>query len=254
MFKKYPYLLPCLVSSSFSVFGVIIGFFFLSETRVVHEKSESNGMRASPSTDLLLETEAESTTTLLPEAQSNSNQVFKKERVALPMRKVLTRNVLISIAAYATWAFINVIYDEVLSLFVVTPIASGGLSMSSTELGLVLSSLGIAQIVSQIFIYPVVERSLGLVKTFRLSCILMFIFSALLPFVGDVAKYFYDGRELHSRPLIFVLLFFVLSGRTAAACFGYVSVMICVNDSCPDMRYLGMVHGCGQLASAFVRY
>jgi hypothetical protein len=126
--------------------------------------------------------------------------------------------------------------------------------MSSTELGLVLSSLGIAQIVSQIFIYPAVERSLGLVKTFRLSCILMFIFSTMLPFVGDVAKYLYDGHELHSRSLIFVLLFFVLSGRTAAACFGYVSVMICVNDSCPDMRYLGMVHGCGQLASAFVRY
>lgn len=243
------------MSSSFSIFGVVIGFFFLSETRVLHEKK---GMRGSPSADLLVEAEAESTVTLLPENQLptvplNSEQRFAKQNQELPLRKVLTRDVLMSIAAYATWAFINVIYDEVLSLFVVTPVASGGLSMSSTELGLVLSSLGIAQIVSQIFIYPVVERSLGLVKTFRLSCVLMFIFSAMLPFVGDVARYLHDGRELHSRSLIFVLLFFVLSGRTAAACFGYVSVMICVNDSCPDMRYLGMVHGCGQLASAFVR-
>jgi hypothetical protein len=243
LFKKYPYLLPCLVASSFSIVGVFIGFYFLEETLTSRTiTSAITTSKDEESKQVLLEQNAESTTTLFTQPLPESEP--------MPFWQVLTHEVKLNIGAYAMWAFLHVIFDEVLNLFVVTPLTSGGLSMSSTEMGFVLSSLGIVQILCQIFCYPVVERHLGLVKTFRLSAILMIIFTLLLPFVNDFTLSFLtDSQGLltaHSRAIVYLLLFFILTGKTIACCFGYVSVMICVNDSCPDMRSLGVVHGCGQ--------
>jgi hypothetical protein len=241
LFKEYPYLLPCLVGSSFSIFGVIIGYFFLGETLSKKNQYEpgsdsSNCIKTSPSGELLLNEEVgESTTTLMPDGESTPTSTFS----------VLTKDVIISIGAYAMWAFLNVIYDEVLALFVATPIISGGLSMKATELGMVMSALGVVQILVQWFCYSPIERSLGLVKTFRLSTLLMVLFSVTLPFINDVAKMLMGPDNVvpsTSRPMIFVLLLAVLTGRTIACCFGYVSVMIIVNDSCPDIRQLGLVN------------
>ena len=258
LFKRYPYLLPCLVASSFSIFGVFIGFKFLGETLQKDQLAyEPKNIKNSSSAEVLLENEAESTVTLLPEQRSLlevPQETSNKKSSSLS--QVLTREVVLSVLAYAIWAFINVIYDEVLSLFVVTPISLGGLSMTSTEMGFVLSSLGIAQIVGQLFCYPPVERRLGLVKSFRLASVMMIIFSLTLPFINNLARYLSDDHgqlSADGRALVYVVLLMNLTGRTIASCFGYISIIICVNDSCPDIRNIGMVHGFGQVAASFVR-
>jgi hypothetical protein len=252
LFKTYPYLLPCLVGSFFSIFGVCIGFFFLEETL-----SSRKRLSLDEESKFKPQDTSASLATLFPEI--SSIDIKDAVRVDTYTRNVsiLSADVIRSIIAYASWAFLQVIFDEVFALFAVTPIEHGGLSFTASEVGFILSSLGIAQIISQIVCYPPLERILGLVKTFRLSCFLMIIFATILPFVNDAAKLLYNASDhsisFNSKVWIYVMLICVLSGRVVGCCLGYVSIMIIVNDSCLDTRNLGTVHGCGQVAAAFVR-
>ncbi|KAJ1884271.1 hypothetical protein LPJ81_007121, partial [Coemansia sp. IMI 209127] len=68
LFREYPYLLPCLFGSAISLFGLIVGFFYLEETHVVK-----------PTTAPIISVVSE-TTPLVSEAQSEEgrNQVNAK--------------------------------------------------------------------------------------------------------------------------------------------------------------------------------
>ena len=243
IFKKYPYFLPCLFGSSFSVLGVLLGFNFLEETLA---SRKTKALSISESTErLLLDHEQESSRTLVENQSPYST-----------LSETLTKDVIRSIFAYAMWAFVNIIFDEVLALFVATPILTGGLSMTAKEFGLVMSSLGIIQIAIQLFVYPVVERWLGIVKTFRLSVGMMILCVPTIPCLNILARYLADDKGIiadQNRFYIHAGLFVLLSLRLVSCCFGYVCAMILVNDSSPSLRCLGTVHGIGQVAAAFVR-
>ena len=135
LFKTYPYLLPCIVCSSFSVLGFCLGCFFLEETLQKHPS-----IKLTPH-DITSSDEG-STTTLLPLPE------YVEPRKQLC--DILTPNVLMCILAYATWAFIQVIFDEVVAIFAVSPIQVGGLSLTPQELGFILSSLGVIQILGML--------------------------------------------------------------------------------------------------------
>jgi hypothetical protein len=240
-FKKYPYLLPCLFGASFSALGVLLGFSFLEETL-----SKTKKLPVSESTErLLVDHEQESSRTLVEDQQKSST-----------ISETLTRGVINSILAYAMWAFNTVIFDEVLAVFAATPVATGGLSMTAKEFGMVMSLLGIIQICIQVFAFPVIERKLGVVGTFRFAIVLMILSVPTFPCLNILARYLTEEAGIltdQSRLLIQVVLFVLLSIRLVSCCFGFVCSMILVNDSCPHPRNLATVHGIGQVAAAFVR-
>jgi hypothetical protein len=240
-FKKYPYLLPCLFGASFSVLGVLLGFSFLEETL---EKKKT--LSASESAErLLIDHEQESCGTLVEDREKRST-----------ISETLTKDVINSILAYAMWAFNTVIFDEVLALFVATPVHTGGLSMTAKEFGLIMSLLGIIQICIQIFAYPVFERKFGLIGTFRFAIVLMILSVPTIPCLNMLARYLTDtagNLTVQNRLLIQAGLYVLLSIRLMSCCFGYVCVLILVNDSSPHPRNLATVHGIGQVAAAFVR-
>ncbi|KAJ3259687.1 hypothetical protein HK103_001948 [Boothiomyces macroporosus] len=230
LFIDYPYLLPCAASSVFSIIGTFIGYIYL-------EESGTNPR-------LRLE---ESIQTL----EGDGAALIEQE---LPLSKILTQPVCMSIAGYATWALITIIYEEVYALFVAEPLAHGGLEFTSFEIGMELSLTGFSQVFSLLVIYPLLEKRWSKIQMFKYSCIMIAVFSAALPYCSDYARAIVDGYYTpNQKILIFVLLQLILIGKTVSAVLGYIPIMVLVNDSAPNSRSLGTVHGLAQVAAAFTR-
>jgi MFS family permease len=252
-FKENPYLFPCMVSSMISLTGAFIGYIYLEESCPYIVKKSKFVDRSSSDSTVVSES-----TPLLEEAHPRSRSPSVEPERPLTMSEIMTPKVRKSILAYAMWCFVTVIYEEVYALYVAEPLREGGLQFTSFDIGLILSLSGVIQIVSQVFIYPVVERRCGQKGTFRWAAILLVIFSIALPFCTDFARSIVTSPDGHytsdQKVAVFAVLFVLLSGKTLASVMGYIPVIIFVNDSAPTPSSLGTVHGCGQVMASLVRY
>lgn len=253
LFKRFPYLLPCIVSSTVSIIGAVIGFVYLEES--------------APSFALgKLDKHNTSTSTIVNEESVDPFADLHQEKVdsekELTFTEIMNPKVCFSIFCYATWCLITIIYEEVYALYVAEPLKAGGLQFSSFDIGTLLSMSGVIHLISQLIIFPILEAKLGLIKTFRAGAILMVFFAAMLPFCTDFIKtllleipssHVENPYTPNQKNSLFALLLFVLAGKTLSSVLGYIPVIIFVNDSAPNPQSLGTVHGCGQVAASLVR-
>ena len=213
-FVRFPYFLPCFMSSIVSVIGAILGMIYMDESLKSKRKREQR----------------DSTSTVVDEEVGEADAIFVRttsqssiESVVLTIKEILNGHVLMSILCYATWCLITIIYEEVYALFVAEPLSHGGLAFNSFEIGLALSLTGFVQVFVQLFIFPYLERTIGIVRVFRWAAILMAIFSLLLPFISDFARYLIGDQGEYSpaqKQTVFWLLFALLSGKTLASVIG----------------------------------
>ena len=111
LFTKFPYLLPCLVCSCISFTGLVLGYFLLDETLDASRRAK---VFNKPAAENVLET----------------------KKVAFSKRVIQV------VIAYGTWCGTNTMFDEGSILFMASSITQGGLSMSSIEIGVLLSYIG----------------------------------------------------------------------------------------------------------------
>ena len=78
---------------------------------------------------------------------------------SLPLRKLLTYPVLLSIANYVALAFLQICALALLPLFLAMPLDIGGLNLSPSVIGYTMGSYGLVDSVFQIFYFgPIVRR------------------------------------------------------------------------------------------------
>ncbi|KAJ2998860.1 hypothetical protein HDV02_003970 [Globomyces sp. JEL0801] len=241
LFKEYPYLLPCLVGSFFSIVGAILGILLLEETL------KTKSTRSSISNSTFNEEE-------MPLLQDECIDIPEEN---LTFKQTMTKEVQLSILLYGIWCLINIIYEEVYTLFVAEPLSAGGLQFTAFDIGTTLSISGFVELFGQIVIFPMLLKCLSLVNVFRISAALMAIFSIALPFCSDFARSLINTGTSEYTPeqksAVFWLLFLLLAGKTLASVTGYIPVIMFVNDSAPTSSTLGTVHGCGQMTASFMR-
>ncbi|KAJ3095020.1 hypothetical protein HDU97_007351 [Phlyctochytrium planicorne] len=80
------------------------------------------------------------------------------------------------------------IYDEVFSLWAKEPFRRGGLNFTTSDIGIVFSAGGAVLFGYQLLIYPVLERKMGSLKTFRWGIILCIPVFLLLPNVTSFGQ------------------------------------------------------------------
>lgn len=168
--KKYPYFLPCAVAASFTGFVWVITFVFLKETLTNPQSlSEFLGFRASPSAHLIT-----------PQTQD-------KEK-PLPLRAMMTYNVLISASNYATLSLVDIAYRAILPLFLSTPILLGGLGLPPPAIGKILAFLGTFNGFFQVFFFAKLHDRWGTKRVFigGLACSLPVF--ALFPVINLMAR------------------------------------------------------------------
>ena len=77
----------------------------------------------------------------------------------LPLRKLLTYPVVLSVANYTALAFLSICTVALLPLFLAMPLAIGGLNLSPSAIGYIIGSFGLVDAVFQIFYFsPIVRR------------------------------------------------------------------------------------------------
>ncbi|KAJ6864174.1 protein ZINC INDUCED FACILITATOR-LIKE 1 isoform X1 [Populus alba x Populus x berolinensis] len=146
LFGRFPYLLPCLLISIFSV-GALVVCCLLPETIHNHKGNDEE----------CNDSDALGATTF----ESNSSQ------------KSLLKNwpLISSIIAYCVFQLHDMAYAEIFSLWAVSPRKNGGLSFSTADVGEVLAFSGFGLLLFQLFIYPVAERNFGPVVVSRLGAV-----------------------------------------------------------------------------------
>ncbi|KAI8899288.1 major facilitator superfamily domain-containing protein [Globomyces pollinis-pini] len=244
LFRDYPYLLPCLVGSIFSVMGSFLGVFLLQETLKPKIADYDS-----------IDTMEEENVPLLGELSLDEPEIEIKK--PLPFNQIINKKVRMSILCYATWCLVTIMYDEIYALLVAEPLKTGGLQLSAFDIGLALSFSGFVQIFGQVFIYPKLEKRLGVVGVFRLAGWMLSFFAFALPFCSDYARSIVKSPDgiytSEEKSVVFGLLFILLAGKTFSSVIGYIPCIIFVNDSAPNSHSLGTVHGCGQIAASLTR-
>ena len=86
-----------------------------------------------------------------PKAHSHDNH--------LPLYKLLTYPVVLSVANYTVLAFLSICTVALLPLFLAMPLDIGGLNLSPSVIGYIIGSYGLANAVFQVFCFsPIVRR------------------------------------------------------------------------------------------------
>ncbi|KAI9115249.1 hypothetical protein K1719_013568 [Acacia pycnantha] len=167
-FDKFPYALPSLIISILAL-AVLVSCMWLPETLHKHNDSSESHQ------DI--------------EASDNGNigKIVQKDENLL-----LNWPLMSSIIAYCVFALYNIAYQEVFSLWAVSPRKLGGLNFTTDDVGNVLSVSGFAMLLYQLFVYPVVEKAYGPIRLSRISGVLTIPLVQSYPFIA-----LFSGFTLH---------------------------------------------------------
>ncbi|XP_019447123.1 PREDICTED: protein ZINC INDUCED FACILITATOR-LIKE 1-like [Lupinus angustifolius] len=161
---KFPYFLPCFIISGLALVAAIVCI-WIPETLHNH-----NGNRKSIDD---------------AEALENGNSGGGKDS-KIQKNENLLRNwpLMSAILVYSVFALHDVAYQEVFSLWAVSPRRLGGLTFTTDDVGNVLSISGFALIIYQITLYPYVEKAFGPINLARISGLLSIPLLQSYPFIA----------------------------------------------------------------------
>ncbi|KAG1835668.1 major facilitator superfamily domain-containing protein [Suillus variegatus] len=237
--KDYPYFLPCFIASTFAIIGIFLGFIFLEETL----PSKRNGKKS-----------------VSPNASTNSDSVTTAP--ALP-EKPLSVSKLLSVPIISALAlsgfmlsYIGTSFDVVFVLFCYSPIKSGGLAFSASQIGYSLAIAGAIGAAIQLCIMSYLLRTFDAAKIYCFCMSLWPYTFLVLPVLNLIARAGLDETtgELGTTAVAFlwVGIAFVLL-LTKAACVAYGVSMILTKENAPNAASLGQSNGLVQFTMCFAR-
>ncbi|KAI1797328.1 MFS general substrate transporter [Ganoderma leucocontextum] len=233
--KKYPYFLACSIPATFSIIACFVTLFFLQET-VQNPASLRRLLRLPPKEASI---------------QSDASAVVKVAAVddkarPLPLKKLLAPRVIIPAANYAFLAIVDITLRAIQPVFYSTPIALGGVGLAPQQIGWILSVYGIANGLTQIFLFSRVNDRFGSKRVYLTGIASVLPVFATFPFINAIARI--EGMV----PMVwcFVLgqaLFSIIIN------FSYGAVFIFITASAPNKASLGAVNGIAQMLVSLMR-
>jgi hypothetical protein len=238
LFVDNPFFLPCACSSVISLVGFIFGYFYLPET--LKRNSDNEEVDIYNSTETLLplvddldacveDSYSDLDSGRVERAFSDLDSRFIEESIPLlgSIKNPKELNSIgsaakHSIIAYCILSFQSIIFIEVFSLWSIAlpPI---GLGFTSKDIGLLLSSIGVIQIICQLFGYPWASRHYSPLSLYRYPIVLLVLFFIILPFIPA----FFAMNPGFSKWLWPVVIF-AFGVKSISENFIFTSVMILV--------------------------
>ncbi|KAI0767187.1 MFS general substrate transporter [Fomes fomentarius] len=220
----FPYLLPCAVSGAFAALCFVVAAVFLKET-VRGRKDETI-----PSVE---------------EAASLTAHRREDDGVP-PLRAVLIRPVILSIANYGAIALVEIALLALMPLFYATPIALGGLGLPPSKIGLILGTLGLLNGCFQFLFFAKAVAVWGPKRLVQFGMSMFIPIFALFPFISLYAK-------AHSVDIVVWAMILSQLAMLVLVDLAYGSIFIYVSSSAPNNRSLGAVNGMAQIIASVVR-
>ncbi|KAH9016226.1 MFS general substrate transporter [Lactarius pseudohatsudake] len=205
----YPYFLPCLVAAMFACLSLVIAGLYLEET--LNPKSSEKPPHARPSSDI---------------PQEETGDSPPGVDMTPPLRSVLTKPVVVSVANYAMFALLGAVVATYIPLVWSTPVEYGGLDLSPASIGLWLS----------------VRFGLRRVLVFSIvSCAAIY---TLFP-LENLAAVGIGGRNI----VVWLLIILQISSYCVFD-MGYSAMNMYVSSAAPNTRSLGAVYGLSHVATS----
>lgn len=200
----------------------------------------------------------------------NKKKAIPRFKHKLPFRRIFTTNVLCTFLAHGILAFHLGTFNNLWFVFLSTAVAdpkhpkpsnyrqklpfifTGGLGMPASHIGFALAILGVIGITLQLFVYPIVNYRLGVVKSWRIFLFCFPISYLLVPYLSIVPSKTAPPAEKDGILLwaaLCAVLFIQVLGRT----FALPATIILLNNCSPHPSVLGTIHGMGQSVSSAAR-
>ncbi|KAF3491254.1 uncharacterized protein GIQ15_00771 [Arthroderma uncinatum] len=275
IFSRYPFLLPNLVCVTVLLAGITIGILFLEETHVEKKLQRDRGRELGKylvakffrGDDVAREmkntsgTDDEDAKPFLfhddppPGYESLEDPDVHdapapKAAVALPVQskqskgfiKAFTPKVKYVILGYGLLAYHSVSFDQLMPVFLSTPVSNvpvelpfkflGGLALSTKTIGFMLAIQGIYSMIAQLVLFPFVVRSFGTLNTYRFVLIVWPILYLAVPYLVLLPEAF-------RLPAAYIALICKITLHVIA----FPSNAILLANSAPSTTVLGSING-----------
>jgi len=235
--KKYPYFLPCAIPATFTAIAWVVTLLFMKET-VQNPVSWSTlfgfGKRKGDLDDKII--------------SDINNPVYPGcgQDKPLCLKKLLSSRVLIAGGNYATLSLVDIAFRAILPVFFSTSTSLGGLGLSPSTIGNVLSVMGVLNGVCQVFFFAKVHNYLGSKKTFVWGTMTAFPVMAAFPVMSCFAKHYGVGKAVWA-----VVAFQVVMSVGMGMAYGAVFIFIAVAS--PNRASLGATNGICQMIVSVMR-
>jgi MFS family permease len=237
-FRSYPYFLPGCIASVICLTGAIFGYVFLEETL----PSKRRGYLKS----------------ITEEHQKSAPYTFRM-LISVPIIRALC-------LSGAGLSFTYTAFDVLFVLFCYSPIESGGLALSASQIGFCLAIAGFISCVIQLFVTPILLTRCDHVRVYN-RCIRLWPYCFLaLPLLNMVARvglpmmdHQVSGEALRLTEVDRRVQAIVWCGIAALltlsrlGCLAFALSMILVNENVPTPDSLGATNGLVQFAMCFTR-
>ncbi|KAJ2539009.1 hypothetical protein EV175_006395 [Coemansia sp. RSA 1933] len=243
VFREYPYLLPCLVGASISLFGLVVGLFCLEETLIMNPTTFSSGGVDSETTLLVSETQREEG---MCQIDGDSKPLSKWDILTPTVIRVLVTNLILCLAGS--------MQNQIYPIFAATDVVVGGLGMDARTIGYTFILCGLLVVFLQLAVYPWYERKNGALLCYRHGLLWLAAFGITFPFLSLLAKPLhgaagsqggFDVANLLSLEgcLFLGFLLLELCIRMYGDTLAFTSVNLLVANVAPRKNCLGFVNG-----------
>eukprot|EP00698_Gefionella_okellyi_P015467 TRINITY_DN4368_c0_g3_i1.p1 TRINITY_DN4368_c0_g3~~TRINITY_DN4368_c0_g3_i1.p1 ORF type:complete len:651 (-),score=140.30 TRINITY_DN4368_c0_g3_i1:2729-4681(-) len=178
-------------------------------------------------------------------AAMSSNRRCARVRDTVAWQLLTQRRTFVPVLLYGLLSLIYIIVDEVLTLWAMAPLESGGLNAVSWQTGTALAVGSLPLLVLQLCVYHRLERRWGANKLFMVGLISAAVLWMLCPALHYIAA---TGLGRVEITVLFAILMVV---RNVVSNMSFTSVMLMINDSAPGN--LGAVNGVGQMFASAAR-
>ncbi|KAI9443946.1 MFS general substrate transporter [Lactarius indigo] len=222
---EYPYFLPCLASATYALLSFTLAAIFLEET-----------VKREPT----VQPDSEVNSELLGEEEILDGYAEDTEKT-LPLRALLTRSVVVSVANYGMIALLDIAAGALIPLVWSTSVEFGGLSMSPASIGLWMAGYGIINCVVQLVAFPRMVERFGPRGIFVACVILFFPVYTLLP-LENLALH----NSNHGLNLVAGLLITLQITAMSFTDMGFSAIFMYISSAAPNKRSLGATNGIAQ--------
>ncbi|KAH8700222.1 putative MFS multidrug transporter [Talaromyces proteolyticus] len=272
--QQWPYALPNLISAIFIIMSLTAVFLGLNETHEIARYRPDWGRELGKSITRWFRGQSGPRYTRINNDPDEVNSVdfehgvsepsspVSSRQPALPLvrksslwKQVFTKNVIFTLLTHFLLAMHTSAFNSMTFVFLPMPRAeensrsgwfhfSGGLGLSSSQVGIATSVIGIIGLPLQLFVYPRVQFRLGTLRSFRTFLPLSPLAYALMPFLVLIPRL---------SPFVWPSFTFVVALQVISRTFALPAAIILVNNSVTDPSVLGTVHGIAQSISSGAR-
>jgi hypothetical protein len=176
-------------------------------------------------------------------------------KTSMPFRKIFKKNVVLTLLSHHLLAMHISAFNALIFLFLPAPrsdnkdshlpfLFTGGLGLSSKNVGLATAIIGVIGFPLQLFVYPWMNSKLGTLPSYRVFLPFSILAYLSIPYLALLPNKTY---------LIWPTLTVVLSLQVISRTFALPGATLLVNNCTPHPSVLGMIHGLAQSISSGAR-